>query len=157
MKTMLVMCISLYAFVAVPVEGQTLPSGERKMIADELVERSREFLRLLRSRDADAVLALYGRPNQFVHIDNGAVVQWDTLQREVRAYLDGTEENEIYWNGTPTVIVLNRGAAVVFGAHSFRTNDVAEDSHVGEWTGVFELIEGEWLLVHSHSSDRSDH
>jgi len=155
MKRALTLCLFFNLVIAGHLRGQDLSAERRQALADSLADQVLEMLQQLRNRDADAVLAAYGRPDEFVHIDNGNVVPWLELEREVRAYLQSVESNELYWEGTPSVVVLDANAAVVYGTHSFHHNEGGtREAHQGEWTGVFQRIDGQWKLVHSHSSDK---
>lgn len=135
--------------------GQTVSEHERQAIMDEVQNIAIEMLRHLRNRDAASVLSIYGRPDRFVHVDNGIVIPWVDLEPQVRTYLKNADRNEIYWLETPTVVVLSPDAVVVYGTHRFESDSTGEHPHVGEWTGVFQLIDERWRLVHSHSSDRA--
>lgn len=140
-----------FALATPMVLGQGQESRQKESL-DDLEELVQKVLRDLRNRDADAALAIYGRQEEYVHIDNGRVVPWAQLEPQVRQYLANAKKNELYWVGTPNILRLGRDAAVVYGTHRFE-GDGSRESHQGEWTGVFQRIEGQWKLVHSHSSD----
>lgn len=136
--------------LTVLVQGQT--KRRQKENFDDLKEQVQQILRDLRNRDADAALRMYGRRAEYVHIDNGKVVSWAQLEPQVRKFLANVRKNELYWVGTPKIIKLGTHAAVVYGMHRF-SGDGTREPHQGEWTGVFQRINGRWKLVHSHSSD----
>jgi hypothetical protein len=142
---------------AILVLGLELGAGgaahvNQKSSAAGVLEAAQKMARDLQNRDADSVLALYGRREEFVHIENGKEIPWSALEPQVRMYLGSIKKNDISWVGTPKVLILGPESAVVFGAHRFG-GDQTHAGHLGEWTGVFQLIDGQWKLVHSHSSD----
>jgi len=123
--------------------------------AADLAQLAQKMARDLRDRNADAVLDIYGRRAEYVHIENGKEIPFAQLEPAVRSYLESVKTNEIYWVGTPTVLMLGSDAAVVYGTHQFAGAGTRE-AHRGKWTGVFQRIGGQWKLVHSHSSDEKD-
>jgi ketosteroid isomerase-like protein len=142
----------VFATVVVLGQGQTKRRQKDNFV--DLQEQVQRVLRDLRNRDAEAALGIYGRRAEYVHIDNGKVVPWAQLEPQVRQYLANVKKNELYWVGTPKILKLEPNAAVVYGTHRFE-GDGTRESHRGEWTGVFQRINGRWKLVHSHSSDQT--
>ena len=133
--------------------GQQVSEQQRQEITVALQEVVLGMLSSLRQRNAAAALDMYGRHQEFVHIDNGNIVRWQQLESQMRDYLQNAQSNEIYWTGRPNVLVLNEDAAIVYGRHTMRSSDTSQDAHEGEWSGVFQRIDGKWRIVHSHSSD----
>jgi ketosteroid isomerase-like protein len=107
---------------------------------------------LLRVRDADGVIALYGDTARFVHVDNGEIVPWSRLAPMMRTFFATARENPITVVGEPGVVVMGRDHAVVVVVH--RAQRQGEAPHEGVWTGVLHRDGGKWRIVHSHSSDR---
>ena len=153
MAKSIILFLMLVIVPSIGEPGQQITEPQQREIKEDLQNKALAMLASLREKDADAALANYGRQDEFVHIDNGNSVPWDTLERLVRDYLQTTISNEIYWVGTPNVLVVNSGAAVVYGRHKISGTGTSVDSHEGEWSGVFQKIDGSWHLVHSHSSD----
>jgi ketosteroid isomerase-like protein len=105
---------------------------------------------LLRRRDAEGALSLYGDTARFVHVENGEVIPWERLSTMMRTYLATVDSNPVSIVGNPVVLVLNRTAAVVYLTHRFG----GARGHDGVWTGVLRRESEGWKIVHSHSSDR---
>src|SRR5262249_18708866 len=117
-----------------------------------LIQRSLGMMENARKLDANAVLSAYGRHEEYVHIEDGREIPWAQFSEGIRQYLETVKQNDIRWIGEPKVLIIGRDAAVVYGAHRFN-DPTGQHSHSGEWSGVFQKIDGQWMLVHSHSSD----
>jgi ketosteroid isomerase-like protein len=150
------LALALIAAGPVALQAQQLSPPHEPGLADTLVQFARDMVAAVRARDVARTVSFYGRPGEFVHIENGQVVRWRDLEQQMRSFMGSIKENRLEWVGAPRVLVLSRDAAVVFGRHSFSGIDgrgKAIRPHDGEWTGVLQRIGGRWKVVHSHSSD----
>jgi ketosteroid isomerase-like protein len=123
-------------------------------LADTVRTFVARMVQLLRDRDANAVIALYGDTTRFVHVDNGVVIPWAQLSRTMREYFANATTNPISLRGEPGVMILDRNHAVAYATHHM---DAARGRppHDGVWTGVLRRERTGWRIVHSHSSDRA--
>ena len=108
---------------------------------------------LLRARNTDAVIRLYGDTVRFVHIENGNIIPWSQLSAMMRQYFATVTENPVSAVGEPGVLVIDRNTAIVWVVHRMGETDRGP-AHEGTWSGVLRRIDGAWRIVHSHSSDR---
>ena len=130
-----------------PTLGTTGP------LADSLRTYVKSMVSLLRERNVDAAIKLYGDTTHFVHVENGVMIPWTQLAQMMRTYLRAASSNPLRLIGEPGVTVIDRNTAVVFAAHHFDDTPEAP-AHDGVWTGVLRRGPSGWLVVHSHSSDR---
>jgi hypothetical protein len=107
---------------------------------------------LLRQRDAEGALGLYGDTARFVHVDNGRVIPWPELSVAVRQYLSAATSNPLWVVGEPGVSIADADNAVVYVTHRFGGTG-GLPAHRGVWTGVLHRFAEGWRLIHSHSSD----
>jgi hypothetical protein len=130
----------------------SLKAAHEAALADSLRGHANMMFERARALDIEGTLALYGRPDEFVHVDGGRLVDWPTLEAAIRATFARLTNNSISWLGPPRVIVLNRDAAVIVGVHRF-AGGAGQAAHDGVWTGVLERTTAGWRIVHSHSTD----
>jgi ketosteroid isomerase-like protein len=122
-------------------------------LADSLRIFALDMAALLRARNTDAVIRLYGDTARFVHIENGDIIPWSRLSAMMRQYFATVKENPVSAVGEPGVLVIDRNTAVVWVVHRMGATDRGP-AHEGTWSGVLRRIDGAWRIVHSHSSDR---
>jgi hypothetical protein len=122
------------------------------VIADSITDVMYEMERALQRIDADSILSFYARTDEFVNIESGEIVPWARMAEQVRAYARRVTVNDVNWVSRPTVVVLNRDAAVVYGMHRFGGGG-GFPAHIGLWTGVLQRIAGRWRIVHAHGSE----
>jgi hypothetical protein len=122
-------------------------------LADSLRAFALRMADLLRSRDAAAVIALYGNRSEFVHVDNGEVVPWSRLSATMTSYFATATSNPVSVIGEPGVTIMDGDNAVIYVAHHSAAHD-GRPAHDGVWTGVLHRFSDGWRIVHSHSSDR---
>jgi ketosteroid isomerase-like protein len=138
--------------LAVAVPHKQAPSAYQ--LADSLRTFVVHMGDLLRARDANAVLGLYGDPAHFVHIENGAVVGWTDLSASMKQYFASTTVNPLHLVGEPGVQVLDHDNAVVYAVHHF-DGIQGRSAHDGVWSAVLHRYASGWKIVQEHSSDRS--
>ena len=122
-------------------------------LADSLRGFAHRMAAVLRARDADGALGLYGDTLGFVHVDNGRIIRWPELSASVRRYLSTTTTNPIFVVGEPGVTIGDEDNAVVYVTHDFGP-PAGGPAHRGVWTGVLHRFPGGWRIIHSHSSDQ---
>jgi hypothetical protein len=127
--------------------------GARGPLADSLRTYVKEMVGLLRERNVDAAIRLYGDTTRFVHVENGVMIPWAQLANMMRTYLRAAPANPLRLIGEPGVVLIDRNTAVVYAAHHFDDTPEAP-AHDGVWTGVLRRGPNGWLVVHSHSSHR---
>ena len=127
--------------------------GATGPLADSLRVYVKEMVVLLRERNVDAAIRLYGDTTRYVHVENGVMIPWRQLAYMMRTYLRTAKSNPLRLIGEPGVTVIDRNTAVVYAAHHFDATPEAP-AHDGVWTGVLRRGPTGWLVVHSHSSDR---
>ena len=122
-------------------------------LADSLRAWTTRMGDFLRRRDARAIIALYGDPSHFVHVENGTIISWPQLKGMMTTFFETAKSNPVSVIGEPGVSILDINNAVVYAEHHF---DAAEGrpAHDGVWTGVLHRFNDGWKIVHSHSSDR---
>ena len=150
------LAVGLSVGSAASLPAQQLTRVEERALADTLVRFGREMVAAVRARNIERTLSFYGRPREFVQIENGVRVGWPELERRMREFMGAVKENRLEWIGDPSVLILGRDAAVLVGRHAFSGIDAQGrpiPAHCGEWTGVLQRIDGAWRVVHSHSSD----
>jgi ketosteroid isomerase-like protein len=108
---------------------------------------------LLRAKNTDAVIALYGDTTHFVHVEDGVVMPWSELARSMRTFFAAPTPNEVRLIGEPGVTMIDRNTAVLYVTHGSNAT-AGRPAHVGVWTGVLRRGADGWRIVHSHSSDR---
>jgi hypothetical protein len=123
-------------------------------LADSLRAFAHHMAALLRSRDAEGTLGLYGDTSAFVHVDNGRIIAWPELSANVRRYFSTASSNPVSVVGEPGVTVADADNAVLYVTHRFDSTG-ARPAHGGVWTGMLHRFPQGWRIVHSHSSDRS--
>jgi hypothetical protein len=121
-------------------------------LADKLRTWTFRMAALLRSRDAQGTLDLYGDTAHFVHVDNGEVIPWPRLSDMIRRYFATARSNPISIVGEPGVRIADAHNAVLYVRHSFDSTN-GRPAHAGVWTGVLQRFPDGWRIVHSHSSD----
>lgn len=136
-------------FAQQPAAGTLGTTGP---LADSLRTYVKAMVVLLRDRNVDAAIKLYGDTAHFVHVENGVMIPWTQLAHMMRTYLRAASSNPLRLIGEPGVTVLDRNTAVVFATHHFDDTPEAP-AHNGVWTGVLRRGPSGWLVVHSHSSD----
>ena len=106
---------SAHAQQAKPAEtiGATGP------LADSLRVYVKGMVALLRERNVDAAIRLYGDTTRFVHIENGVMIPWSQLAHMMRTYLRAAPSNPLGLVGEPGVVVIDRNAVVVCAEHHF--------------------------------------
>jgi ketosteroid isomerase-like protein len=122
-------------------------------LADSLRAFAIDMAALLRARDVDAVVGLYGDTTHFVHVEEGTVIPWSQLSRTMRTYFATATTNPVTVVGEPGVTLVDRNTAVVYVTHRSDAS-AGRPAHDGVWTGVLRRGSGGWKIVHSHSSDR---
>ena len=149
------------AFALCATRARILPAQQQppsnvsvnSALADSLRTYVKTMVALLRDRNVDAAIKLYGDTTHFVHVENGVMIPWTQLAQMMRTYLPAAKSNPLRLIGEPGVTVIDRNTAVVYAAHHF--DDTAESpAHDGVWTGVLRRGPSGWLVVHSHSSER---
>ena len=126
--------------------------GATGPVADSIRSFAFRMVGLLRARDTEGVLALYGDRSTFVHVEDGVARTWPELERGIRQYFARVTENPISVVGKPGVVLLGPDAAVLYVVHRLEDRPGAP-GHEGIWTGVLRREGGDWRIVHSHSSD----
>jgi hypothetical protein len=122
-------------------------------LADSLRGFAHQMVALLRDRDAEGALGMYGDTSQFVHVDNGRIIPWPELSGSVRRYLSTATNNPLTVVGQPGVSITDPDNAVLYVTHDFGAAG-GRPAHRGVWTGVLHRFPEGWKVVHSHSSDR---
>jgi hypothetical protein len=123
-------------------------------LADSLRAFAHRMAELLRNRDVEGTLGLYGDTSAFIHVDNGRIIPWTELSATVRRYLSTATSNPVSVVGEPGVTIADADNAVLYVTHHFDTTG-GHPAHGGVWTGVLHRSREGWRIVHSHSSDRS--
>jgi hypothetical protein len=121
-------------------------------LADSLRAFAHRMAALLRERDAEGTLALYGDTTAFVHVADGRVIPWPELSATVRQYFSTAQVNPVAVVGEPGVAIMDRDNAVVYVTHEFGASG-GRPAHRGVWSGVLHRFPEGWRIVHSHSSD----
>jgi uncharacterized protein (TIGR02246 family) len=126
---------------------------------DELTHLTRHahaMLAAIRDRDFDRVASFYDTDGSFVHFENGAQSSWPVLASQIRQFFDAAATIQLHWVGEPHIELLGPDAALVRGVHSFEgtlRDGTVMPSHTGVWSGILRRIDGQWKLIHSHSSE----
>jgi ketosteroid isomerase-like protein len=123
-------------------------------LADSLRAFAHRMAALLRSRDAEGTLRLYGDTSTFVHVDNGRIMPWPEMSATVRRYFSTATSNPVSVVGQPGVTIADSDNAVLYVTHRVDAT-AARPAHAGVWTGVLHRSAAGWRIVHSHSSDGS--
>jgi hypothetical protein len=140
--------------LAGPLSAQSdAPVGATGPLADSLRAFAFRMAEGLRRMDAPAVLALYGNPEQFVHIEDGHAIPWPRLSSMIREYFATATSNPVEIVGRPGVVLLDPNHAVLYVHHRMGAEG-SRPGHEGMWTGVLRRERSGWTIVHSHSSDR---
>lgn len=146
---------SLLLVLAGPLSAQSdAPAGATGPLADTLRAFAFRMAEGLRRMDAPGVLALYGNPEQFVHIEDGQAIPWPRLSSMIREYFSTATSNPVEIVGRPGVVLLDRNHAVLYVHHRIGSEG-NRPGHEGMWTGVLRREPAGWKIVHSHSSDRT--
>jgi hypothetical protein len=145
----------LLVVLAAPLGAQSeAPSGAAGPLADTLRAFAFRMAERLRRMDAPGVLALYGNPEQFVHIEAGHAIPWPRLSSMIREYFSTAPSNPVEIVGQPGVVLLDLNHAVLYVHHRMGSAG-SRPGHEGMWTGVLRREPSGWTIVHSHSSDRA--
>ena len=150
---MLVSCFSGATACAQRADQPRAVTTSHRALADTLRTFARGMGPLLRARNADAVIRLYGDTLRFVHVENGNIIPWPQLSAMMREFFATAKENPVDVVGEPGVMIIDTNTAVVWLIHRMGATEQAP-AHEGAWTGVLRRIDGAWHIVHSHSSDR---
>jgi hypothetical protein len=147
--------VALALSFSATARAQDLTATHARALEDSLREFGVRMKDLLRARDTERVIALYGRPDTFVHLENGHIMTWPALESAMRTYFSSVRENDVDIVGAPVVQLLDRNHAVLYMTHRFTPSAgyAGRGGHEGVWTGVLERLDGKWRIVHSHSSD----
>jgi hypothetical protein len=132
--------------------AQELTSSHRAALADSLQQFAQRVERAMQRANADSILALYGRPAEFVNIEEGEAESFERMAADIREFTRNVSASPVRWVGRPVIVILSVDAAILYGTHRFE-GAAGIPAHTGIWTGVLQRINGQWRIVHSHSSD----
>ena len=136
-------------------EGQQLgapPIQTSGALADSLKAFITQMGSSFHSLEAEKVIAMYGDPGVYVHINNGVVGTEEQTAARLRAMSkSGAVVSPVTFFGDPNVIVLDSNVAVVY--YQLRIDAPAGQlGQAGVWTGVLRRGADGWKIIHSHAS-----
>lgn len=159
MRLMFLTAVALLSLsVPASLQGQVAAHREARAegpVADTLRATARRMAELLRARDIEGVIDLYGDTVHFVHVEEGRIIPWSQLAAMMRSYLTSVESNPVSIIGDPGVTLVDEDDAVIYIVHRF-DGGADRESHTGVWTGVMHRFHDGWKIVHSHSSDLTE-
>lgn len=127
----------------------------RDVVTATIRAESTRMLDVMRSRNADSVLAFYGRKTAYV--GNGEIGDWDRIVAGTRPRYATYTKVDCTWDGAFRVDVLSRESAVVTGRLLCQKADTSGKAWTEDVarTEVMGLEDGRWRIVAVHESSRA--
>lgn len=134
------------------VAADVLDQPTRDAIADTVRAESRRMLDVMRTRNADSVLAFYGARTAYV--GNGVVGDWNAIVAGTPARYGTYTKVDCTWQTPFRVDVLHRRAAVVTAVLDCQKADSTGKAwhEVVARTEVLSADDGRWRIVAVHES-----